>query len=55
MQIDEVIWEILTLGIPKDLERLKIMIVVLDKYSQIENSRLRSAIWQLQQDLIQIV
>ena len=55
MQIDDVIWEILTIGIPEDSERLKIMIVILDEYSKIEDKRMRLAIWRLRRDLIQIV
>lgn len=55
MQIDDVIREIVTLGIPEDAERLKMMIVILGKYSQIEDNRVRLTIWRLRQNLMQIV
>ena len=55
MQIDDVIWEILTIGIPEDSEKLKMMIVILGEYSKIEDKRMRLAIWRLRRDLIQIV
>lgn len=55
MQIDDVIREILTLGIPEDSEKLKMMIAILGKCSQIEDNRVRLAIWRLQQNLKQIV
>ena len=55
MQIDDVIWEILTIGIPEDSERLKIMIVILDEYPKIEDKRMRLAIWRLRRNLMHIV
>ena len=53
--IDEVIREILNTGIPNEPERLRTMITVLDRNSQIQDTRMLSLIWRLQQDLICIV
>ena len=54
-QIDGVIWEILTTGIPESPERLQIMIVILSKTSCIQDARVRFNVWRLRQILIQIV
>ena len=54
-QIYEVIREILDTGIPNEPERLRTMITVLGRNSQIHDTRMLSVIWRLQQDLICIV
>ena len=53
-QIDGVIREILTTGIPESPERLRVMIVILDKTSCLQSNRLRFTLWRLREDLIQI-
>ena len=53
-QIDGVVREILNTGIPYELERLEIMIIILSHVSCIEDNRMRFAIWRLRQDLIHI-
>lgn len=53
-QIDGVVKEILTIGIPYEPERLRVMIIILGHSSCIQDSRIRFAIWRLHQDLIQI-
>ena len=53
-QTDGVVREILTIGIPYEPERLRVMIIILGHTSCIQDSRMRFAIWRLRQDLIQI-
>ena len=53
-QIDGVVKEILTTGIPYEPERLKVMIIILGHTSCIQDNRMRFAIWRLRQDLILI-
>ena len=53
-QIDVVVREILNTGIPYELERLKVMIVILSHVSCIEDNRMRFAVLRLRQDLIHI-
>ena len=54
-QIDGVIWEILTTGIPESPERLQVIIVILSKTSCIQDARMRFNVRRLRQVLIQIV
>ena len=53
-QIDGVVREILDTGIPYELERLEVMIVILSHVSCIEDNRMLIAVWRLRQDLIHI-
>ena len=53
-QIDLVIREILTKGMPQDPERIAAMLVVLRQVANIKNPKMRFAVYQLQQDLVQI-
>ena len=53
-QIDRVIQDILTKGIPQEPERIAAMLVVLRQVAELRNERMRFAIYQLQQDLVQI-
>ena len=53
-QIDRVIREILTTGIPESPERLRVMIVILGETSCLQSNRLRFTLLRLRQDLIQI-
>ena len=53
-QIDGVVREILHTGIPYELERLEIMIIILSHVSCIEDNRMRFAVLRLRQDLIHI-
>ena len=53
-QIDVVVREILNTGIPYELERLEIMIIILSHASCIEDNRMRLAVLRLRQDLIHI-
>ncbi len=53
-QVNLVIQEILTKGIPQEPERIAAMLVVLRQVADLRNERMRFAVWQLQQDLIQI-
>ena len=53
-QIDRVIQEILTQGIPQEPERIAAMLVVLRQVANLRNERMKFAIYQLQQDLVQI-
>ena len=54
LRIDGVVKEILNTGIPYELERLEIMIVILSHVSCIEDNRMRFAVLRLRQDLIHI-
>ena len=53
-QIDRVIQEILTRGIPQEPERIAAMLIVLRQVANLRNERMRFAVCQLQQDLVQI-
>lgn len=53
-QVNRVIQEILTKGIPQEPERIAAMLVVLRQVANLRNERMRFAVCQLQQDLIQI-
>ena len=53
-QVNLVIQEILTKGLPQEPERIAAMLVVLRQLADLRNERMRFAVWQLQQDLIQI-
>ena len=53
-QIDRVIQEILTQGIPQEPEHIAAMLVVLRQVANLRNERMKFAIYQLQQDLVQI-
>lgn len=53
-QVNQVIQEILTKGIPKEPEQIANMIVVLREIASLRNARMRFAVCQLQQDLLQI-
>ena len=53
-QIDGVVREILSTGIPYEPERLRVMIIILGHSPCIQDSRIRFAIWRLHQDLIHI-
>ena len=53
-QIDRVIQEILTKGIPQEPERIAAMLVVLRHVADLKNEQMKFAVYQLQQDLVQI-
>ena len=53
-QINQVVQEILTQGIPEEPERIAAMIIVLREIANLKNARMRFAVSQLQQDLLQI-
>ena len=53
-EIDRVIQEILTKGIPQEPERIAAMLVVLRQVANIRNAQMRFAVCQLQQNLVQI-
>ena len=53
-QVDRVIQEILTQGIPQEPEHIAAMLVVLRQVANLRNERMKFAIYQLQQDLVQI-
>ena len=53
-QIDRVIQEILTKEIPQEPEHIAAMLVVLRQVADLRNERMKYAIYQLQQDLVQI-
>ena len=53
-QIDIVIQEILTRGIPQEPERIAAMLIVLRQVANIRNPHMSFAVCQLQQDLVQI-
>lgn len=53
-QINQVVQEILTQGIPEEPERIAAMIIVLREIVNLKNARMRFAVSQLQQDLLQI-
>ena len=53
-QIDRVIQEILTQGIPQEPDRIAAMLIVLRHVINIRNVRMRFAVCQLQQDIVQI-
>ena len=53
-QINEVIQKILTTGIPESPEKIKVMILILDNCSCIQDRRLQATVKRLQQNLIEI-